>query len=619
MKKIKENLNLYKRAVKELHSISPRLFLILASMSFFDTARPFPMIWFGAKIVDELTADCRLEKLVLYLVFGIVLTLIAEASLSALGGYYDKINVDVVTETEAERIEKHVLNLDYQQLETPEFKAKLLKHKEITYNNGGAFYPFVYSTRYLFMGFFRLVFSIIIVVPMVPLLFKVTGDLFWESSKLNWCVGIILLVCIGIQLIINAKINEKSTYFQDKLYVGVRKQSAYTDILENYRLGKELRIFGAHRLIHEQTDDLMNNFIFDCYKGGTDYSKKFVAAQSVGETVITGTIYLFLALKAMAGLFTVGNLVKYVGVISQLTAGISDFGAGVSMVMYQLHYATYYFDITDTPQIQHPGTLPVEKRDDNEYLLAFENVSFRYPGSEEYALRNFSATFKVGERLAVVGRNGSGKTTMIKLLCRLYDPQEGKITLNGIDIRKYNIEEYRTLFSVVFQDFKVFSLPLGENVASSVDVDEERADLSLKQSGLADYKDKFPKGLKTSLYQDFEKDGIDISGGEAQKIALARALYKNAPFIILDEPTAALDPIAEAELYKSFNQFVGTRTAVYISHRLSSCRFCDKILVFDGGRAVQTGTHDELIKDENGLYNALWNAQSQYYLTQKVL
>ncbi len=215
----------------------------------------------------------------------------------------------------------------------------------------------------------------------------------------------------------------------------------------------------------------------------------------------------------------------------------------------------------------------------------------------------------------MVGLNGSGKTTFIKLLCRLYDPQEGVITLNGIDIKKYDYEEYMTLFSVVFQDFCVFSFPLGQNVTTSLEYDEQKVWRCLEQAGFAERAEKMPKGLDTALYKDFEEDGVEISGGEAQKIALARALYKDAPFIVLDEPTAALDPVSEHEIYERFNQFVGAKTAIYISHRLSSCRFCDQIAVFDHGRLIQTGSHDELLADEQGKYHELWHAQAQYYVS----
>ena len=220
---------------------------------------------------------------------------------------------------------------------------------------------------------------------------------------------------------------------------------------------------------------------------------------------------------------------------------------------------------------------------------------------------------KVGEKLAVVGMNGSGKTTFIKLMCRLYDPTEGEILLNGVNIKKYDYDEYLAVFSVVFQDFKLFSFSLGENVASGADYDVDKVMGSLHQSGFGERLATMPEGIKTSLYKDFDENGIEVSGGEAQKIALARALYKDSPFIILDEPTAALDPIAEYEIYSKFNEIVGDKTAIYISHRLSSCRFCDKIAVFDNGQIVQRGSHDELVADESGKYYELWHAQAQYY------
>lgn len=261
----------------------------------------------------------------------------------------------------------------------------------------------------------------------------------------------------------------------------------------------------------------------------------------------------------------------------------------------------------------YKGKLPVEKRFDNQYEIEFRNVSFRYPGTETYALKNLSMKLRIGERMAIVGMNGSGKTTMIKLMCRLYDPQEGEILLNGVDIRKFRQEEYIRLFSVVFQDFRLLSLPLGDNVASSMEVDRERAVKCLEQAGLKERLAELPNGLNTCLYQDIADDGVEISGGEAQKIAIARALYKDAPFVLLDEPTASLDPLSEYEIYSGFDAMVKDKTAIYISHRLSSCRFCNDIAVFHKGRLVQRGSHEELLRDEQGKYYELWHAQAQYY------
>jgi ATP-binding cassette subfamily B protein len=195
----------------------------------------------------------------------------------------------------------------------------------------------------------------------------------------------------------------------------------------------------------------------------------------------------------------------------------------------------------------------------------------------------------------------------------LYDPTEGEILLNGINIRKYRYDEYIRIFSVVFQDFKLLALPLGENVAGSAEYDREQVKKCLAYAGFTQRLESLPKGLDTYLYKDLKEEGVDISGGEAQKIAIARALYKDAPFIILDEPTAALDPMAEAEIYSRFNEIVTDKTAIYISHRLSSCKFCDEIAVFHEGQIVQKGTHEELVADTAGKYYELWSAQAQYY------
>ena len=262
----------------------------------------------------------------------------------------------------------------------------------------------------------------------------------------------------------------------------------------------------------------------------------------------------------------------------------------------------------------YQGTLSTEKRDDNEYEIEFRNVSFKYPGSENYALKNVNFKFNIGERLAFVGMNGSGKTTFVKLLCRLYDPTEGQILLNGIDITRYDYEQYMALFSVVFQDYAVFAFDIAGNVSASSEPDRDRVLDCLVRAGLGERISELENGIDTFITKNYDATGVDFSGGEKQKIAIARALYKESPFIILDEPTASLDPLAEADIYARFNEIVTDKTAVYISHRLSSCRFCDKIVVFDNGEIIQQGDHETLVADENGKYFELWHAQAQHYV-----
>jgi len=331
--------------------------------------------------------------------------------------------------------------------------------------------------------------------------------------------------------------------------------------------------------------------------------------------------FLVIGLRAINGMYDIGQVTLYVGAVAAFSASVVNIVNILSGLYQNAPYLAMLYDYIDLPSHKYLGSLTTEKRSDYDYELEFINVSFKYPGSETYALKNVNLKLHVGKRLAVVGRNGSGKTTLIKLLCRLYDPTKGVITLNGVDIKKYILNDYIRIFSVVFQDFALLHLPLGENVAASGEYDENAVTQALEKTGfgprLADFAE-LEKGLQTLLYKGSDQEGILISGGEAQKIALARALYKDAPFVILDEPTSALDPLAEYEIYTKFEQIVGDKTAIYISHRLSSCRFCDNIAVFKDGELVQQGSHDALTADREGDYFKLWTAQAQHYNEENV-
>ena len=343
-----------------------------------------------------------------------------------------------------------------------------------------------------------------------------------------------------------------------------------------------------------------------------------VALTDASGAFLTGVAYIYVCLKALSGAIGIGSVTQYVSALTSLSNSVSLLLEGINLLQSNTPHLQTLFEYLDIPNTMYQGSLPTEKRMDRDYVVEFKDVSFKYPGSEIWALRHVNMKFKVGKRLAIVGENGSGKTTFIKLLCRLYDPQEGQILLNGIDIRKYNYRDYMDVFAVVFQDFQLLSQPLGNNVAGASEYDPERVTKALIDAGFGYRLETLPNGLETMLYKDFGENGVEVSGGEAQKIAIARALYKDAPFIILDEPTASLDPIAEAEIYAKFNDISGDKTAIYISHRLSSCKFCDEIAVFHEGGVIQHGTHAELVADENGKYYELWNAQAQYYTEKTV-
>ncbi|MEL3906353.1 MAG: ABC transporter ATP-binding protein [Treponema sp.] len=341
------------------------------------------------------------------------------------------------------------------------------------------------------------------------------------------------------------------------------------------------------------------------------------ALSQCAESALMIFIYIFVGLKAFGGAFPAGQVMQYIASITALSSALAGIFELIGKAKINASFLQDTFDFLDTPDTMQKGKRPLVLRPDGHNIIEFKNVSFTYPGSETPALQNLTFTLSPNERLAIVGKNGSGKTTFIKLLCRLYDPDEGEIFFNGVNITEYDYRSYLAAFSVVFQDFKLLAFSLAQNIAAGEHYDKARVKEVLAQTDFNLNPDTFTAGENTYLYKDFEKTGVTVSGGEAQKIAIARALYKNAPYIILDEPTAALDPLTEQEIYAHFNGMVKNRTAVYISHRLSSCRFCSTILVFDQGRIVQQGTHETLVTDSDGLYHKLWNAQAQYYTEKK--
>lgn len=381
----------------------------------------------------------------------------------------------------------------------------------------------------------------------------------------------------------------------------------------SYREGKDIRLYHGYSLLRYWTLEKVLNVERPRSRETSLSAGKSNFWGNFAHGIVECGAYLIVALLALAGMLTIGDVVRFAGCLKNIFSEISGLTYKLPQLALAARKQASTLEFLDIGDEMYKGKLPLEKRSDNQYRIEFRDVSFKYPNTEQYALRHFSMELRVGEKLAIVGMNGSGKTTMIKLLCRLYDPQEGEILLNGVDIRKFRHEEYSRLFSVVFQDYQLFSFLLGENVAVSGDYDEARVRKCLEGAGLGQRLEELEQGIHTYLNKDYE-DGVEFSGGEAQKVAIARAIYKKAPFVLLDEPTAALDPLAEFEIYKRFDEIVEDKTAIYISHRLSSCRFCDKIAVFHEGRLIQQGTHDQLVQDQAGKYYEMWNAQAQYYV-----
>jgi len=523
-----------------------------------------------------------------------------------LEGYIDKVH-QVHSDVCISRIymtkERKNMTLDYQLLESPavnNIKARIERDNRW----GSGFWNASFFFKELLDSFFGFIVGTAVIITFF-LANNISGGIIFLSILLAFTGVTSIIYSKVLQAKLTEHLNTKNPKYDTKYQFYFIYGSSISNIL------KTARIYNVKKLLSgylEEDERRQNDFskVYTRYTGASG----FVGALTSG--ILTVSSYLFIVARAVAGTVSVSNVVRYAGTIYNMANSFYRLTAAITNLVWQTERIQGMLEFMEIENILHKGTLPVEKRRDNQYAIEFHNVSFKYPGSDDYSLRNFSIKLNIGQKLAIVGMNGSGKTTMIKLLCRLYDPTEGEITLNGIDIKKYDYAEYISIFSVVFQDFKMFSFKLSENIACSTDIDSERMAKVIDMAGLSERTKKMQSGFDTYLYNDFDK-GVEISGGEAQKIALARALYKNAPFIVLDEPTAALDPIAEFEIYSKFNEIVSDKTAIYISHRLSSCRFCDDIAVFHEGELIQRGSHDILIADESGKYHELWNAQAKYY------
>ena len=615
---IREAFKLNFRAIRLICRADPRLILSQTLASTWKSITPYVGIYLSARIIGEL-AGARDPRRLQYLVLLTLGSTVIIALISALLARWQyTVQSNRLYKTLMIFSEKY-LSMDYADLQAPRTLEIRSQIEQMRTGGGWGITKITFQLEQLATHFFSLLAGLSLTITLFTHSVPASAGVY---TLLNHPLAILLIVAVMLLVTIltpafSVKASKYMAQGNNTHNFGNRLFGFYGYAITDKRHAPDARIYRYDRIasIHNNNKHAVfhsRGYFAKLARGPMGLYKTAASAVSVVFTAIT---YLFVCLKAWAGAFGVGEVTQYVASITKVFSGFSGLLSILGEMRTNAEFLAIEFEFLDIPNSMYQGSLTVEKRLDRDYEIEFRNVSFKYPGAENYSLRNVSMKFNIGQRLAVVGQNGSGKTTFIKLLCRLYDPTEGEILLNNIDIRKYNYPDYLSIFSIVFQDFRLFAFTLGENIAGTLRYDEAKVTDALIKAGFGDRLKEMPKGLGTYLYKNFDQEGVDLSGGEAQKIALARTIYKDAPFIILDEPTAALDPIAEAEVYSKFNDIIEDKTAIYISHRLSSCKFCDEIAVFDNGQIVQQGTHAELLKEETGKYHELWYAQAQYYTT----
>ncbi|RHD15221.1 ABC transporter ATP-binding protein [Eubacterium ventriosum] len=498
---------------------------------------------------------------------------------------------------EKKRMDK-LFHTDFKNMESPDF-LDYAQRAKTALNRGKGFHGVLYQSRN----------------------FIAQGTLMILSAAL---IGIQNLLMMIIFIVISFGIVKISSFFtkrdkikfSDAMAPTWRKMNYLESTTKNFDFAKDIRLFNMSNAFFNQLSG-----VNETYKelNRKHHNRMVLWEVSLGSVLIVQKIlmYTWLVYNVVTGAYQISDFVLYVGLVSTFHASVgyvnwiySDMRTNSLMINDYRNFIDWKEDReTADEKDGHITEINLDK-----FEFRFENVSFKYPGHDNYVLKNVNLTIKNGAKLAVVGVNGAGKTTFIKLMMKLYEPSEGRILLNDVDIKEYNREEYFKLFSPVFQNVECFAMPIYQNISFA---EEDKTDMNkinevLEQSGLSEKINSYEKGIHTKLLKIFDKEGIDLSGGEKQRLAMARALYKDGKVIILDEPTAALDALAEDRMYREFENMIHGKTAVFISHRLGSTRFCDKIAMFEDGTIVEEGTHEELMA-KNEKYAYMFGIQSQYY------
>lgn len=488
-----------------------------------------------------------------------------------------------------------IMNVEFYYLENP-YYLDLKERAVFASNNQNAL-------ENIILGITNTLRDLITIFSLIAILFS-----------LSWALVVFLLLTIGLNLWVYSTFAKYQQEFFQSLIPINRKYGYYLGLSWQDKPQKDIRLYNMAPMLTQRVIDY-NQELIDELQIFYNRLGKTQGLYNIINVLQASLAYGYVGLRVISDKFgskiSIGSFTMYVNAAINFSQTTTKLGENITMTFQMLEYLDPFMEFVSLPEArEHGGALEMK---DEIHSISFKNISFKYPGSNKYVLKNISFDINAGEKISIVGLNGAGKTTLIKLLCRLYEPNSGKILVNGHNIYDYEYGSYMEKIAVIFQDYKLFAFTIGENITCEEYSEDEEIMELIEEVGLKEKINSLPKGLNSLMGKSYDNEGVELSGGEEQKVAIARALYKDAPLIILDEPTSALDPLAEAEIYEHFHTMVENKTAIYISHRMSSSTFSDKILLIENGTVVDFDSHANLMKKEESLYYKLFMAQAVNY------
>lgn len=587
---MKKTLKSMRFMLKYAWSLDKLYLLFRIPITLISSLRPFILIIYPAKIIEEIICRSEVGIINRYIIEMTLLQLLT-GFLSYLFNKLLTIRYNAFEYKHSLAMGRKVMNVSFPITEDAEVLNLIERIKPIGYIEKSFESLFLFASRFI----------------------TIVG-LVWVLAKVNIFVMFTIVIVLAINIVLNRKLKLYDYQWKKEAAPYRRRNDYLLRLMYGFQYGKEIRVNQMESYLTNKYDEHSVEYLTKMKKVGDRYFLiNNLTSLAAGAQLLV--VYISLSGSALTGAITIAEFTKFLNAINSLSSSLVKFSNGFVDIRNNFKYVE---DLMEFFSLEEEKSAPEKKiLNKGEIEIEFCNVSFKYPNTNHCALENVNIKIPPKSKVTIVGLNGSGKTTFTKLLLGLYKPTSGHIYINGVDINEFDSKEYLKRFACAFQDVRMFAYPIRENIVLAQDYDEKKLEKIIDQCGLRSVIEKLPLKINTPIFKFLDKAGVEFSGGETQKIEIARAVYKDSEVVILDEPLASLDPVSEYNLYYSLNKIVHDRTCIFVSHRLSLARGCDKILVFDNGHLLESGTHDELMHIKDGKYADMYKKQSSFYVTEK--